>query len=87
MHGTIELAQNSLELELQQKAARERAYSLPLAELDPGFTSNDILVADTLDGKALFASQGPLRVIAPKDSRAARSVRMLQRLEVVRLKK
>jgi DMSO/TMAO reductase YedYZ molybdopterin-dependent catalytic subunit len=58
-----------------------------LAELDPGFTSNDIIVADTLDGQALFAYQGPLRIIAPKDSRAARSVRMLQRLEVVRLKK
>ena len=58
-----------------------------LAELDPGFTSNDIIVADTLDGKPLFAYQGPLRIIAPKDSRAARSVRMLQRLEVVRLKK
>jgi DMSO/TMAO reductase YedYZ molybdopterin-dependent catalytic subunit len=58
-----------------------------LAELDPGFTSSDIIVADTLDGKPLFAYQGPLRIIAPKDSRAARSVRMLQRLEVVRLKK
>lgn len=58
-----------------------------LAELDPGVTSNDIIVADTVDGKALFAYQGPLRIVAPKDSRAARSVRMLQRLEVVRLKK
>jgi len=58
-----------------------------LAELDPGFTSNDIIVADTLDGKPLFAYQGPLRIVAPKDSRAARSIRMLQRLEVVRLKK
>ena len=29
----------------------------------------------------------PQRIIAPKDSRVARSVRMLQRLEVMRLKK
>ncbi|MEO6238504.1 MAG: molybdopterin-dependent oxidoreductase [Vicinamibacterales bacterium] len=58
-----------------------------LAELDPGFTSNDIIVADTTDGKPLFAYQGPLRIVAPKDHRPARSVRMLQRLEVVRLKK
>lgn len=58
-----------------------------LAELDPGFTSNDIIVADTIDGKPLFAYQGPLRIVAPKDVRAARSIRMLQRLEVVRLKK
>ncbi len=58
-----------------------------LAELDPAFTSNDIIVADTIDGKPLFAYQGPLRIVAPKDSRAARSIRMLQRLEVVRLRK
>jgi DMSO/TMAO reductase YedYZ molybdopterin-dependent catalytic subunit len=58
-----------------------------LAELDPAFTSNDVIVADTIDGKPLFAYQGPLRIIAPKDARPARSVRMLQRLDVVRLKK
>jgi hypothetical protein len=58
-----------------------------LAELDPGFTSNDIIVADTIDGRPLFAYQGPLRIVAPKDARAARSIRMLQRLDVVRLKK
>ena len=46
-----------------------------LAELDPGFTSNDIIVADTIDGKPLFAYQGPLRIVAPKDARAARSIR------------
>jgi hypothetical protein len=58
-----------------------------LAELDPDFTSNGIIVADTVDGKPLFAFQGPLRIVAPKDARAARSIRMLQRLDVVRLKK
>ncbi len=58
-----------------------------LAELDPAFTSNDIIVADTIDGKPLFGYQGPLQIVAPKDSRAARSIRMLQRLDVVRLKK
>jgi DMSO/TMAO reductase YedYZ molybdopterin-dependent catalytic subunit len=55
-----------------------------LAELDPGFTSNDIIVADTIDGKPLFDYQGPLRIVAPHDKRAARSIRMLQRIEVVR---
>ena len=38
-----------------------------LAELDPGFTSNDIIVADTIDGKPLFDYQGPLRIVAPHD--------------------
>ena len=60
-------------------------FSLP--ELDPAFTGNDIIIADTIDGKALFAFQGPLLIVVPKDSRAARSIRMLQRLEVVRLRK
>jgi len=58
-----------------------------LAELDPGFTPNDIIVADTVDGKPLFDYQGPFRIVAPHDKRGARSIRMLQRLEVVRLLK
>jgi DMSO/TMAO reductase YedYZ molybdopterin-dependent catalytic subunit len=58
-----------------------------LAELDPGFTGSETIVADTIDGKPLFAYQGPFRIVAPKDSRGARSIRMLQRLDVVRLRK
>jgi len=58
-----------------------------LAELDPDFTGNDIIVADTVDGKPLFDYQGPLRVVAPHDKRGARSVRMLQKIDVVRLPK
>src|SRR5262245_916944 len=58
-----------------------------LAELDPVFTGSEVIVADTIDGKPLFAYQGPLRIVAPKDTRAARSIRMLERLEVVQLKK
>ncbi|HUK33394.1 MAG TPA: molybdopterin-dependent oxidoreductase [Vicinamibacterales bacterium] len=58
-----------------------------LAELDPAFTSNEIIIADSVDGQPLFEYQGPFRLVAPHDKRGARSVRMLQRLEVVRLKK
>ncbi len=58
-----------------------------IGELDPVFTSNDIIVADTIDGKPLFGYQGPLRIVAPRDTLGARSIRMLTRLEVVRLKK
>jgi DMSO/TMAO reductase YedYZ molybdopterin-dependent catalytic subunit len=58
-----------------------------LAELDSDFTSNDIIVADTVDGKPLFDYQGPLRIVAPHDKRGARSVRMLQKIDVVRLPK
>ncbi len=58
-----------------------------LAELDPAFTPNDIIVADTIDGKPLSDHQGPLRIVAPHDKRGARSIRMLQRIDVVRLVK
>jgi hypothetical protein len=60
-------------------------FSLP--EIDPAFSSAEIIVADTIDGKPLFAYQGPLRIVSPKDTRPARSIRMLQRLDVVRLRK
>ena len=60
-------------------------FSLP--ELDSAFTSNDIIIADTVDGQPLFDYQGPFRIVAPRDKRGARSIRMVQRLEVVRLRK
>lgn len=58
-----------------------------LAELDPVFTDNQVLLADTAGGKPLGGAQGPFRLVAPKDKRGARSVRMLARLEVVQLRK
>jgi DMSO/TMAO reductase YedYZ molybdopterin-dependent catalytic subunit len=58
-----------------------------LAELDPEFGQESILVADRRDGKALFGYQGPLRLICTNDKAGARSVRMLQELEFVLLQK
>jgi DMSO/TMAO reductase YedYZ molybdopterin-dependent catalytic subunit len=58
-----------------------------LAELDPGFTRSEIIVADSADGKPLFDYQGPLRIVAPKDTRGARGVRMLEKLQVVQVRK
>jgi DMSO/TMAO reductase YedYZ molybdopterin-dependent catalytic subunit len=58
-----------------------------VAELDPAFTANDVIVADTGNGKPLLEAQGPFRLVAPRDKRAARGVRMLQALQVVRLVK
>ena len=58
-----------------------------LAELDPAFIDNQILLADTANGKALFGSLGRFRLVAPKDKPGARSVRMLTTLEVVQLRK
>lgn len=58
-----------------------------LAEIDPGFTDNQILIADTADGQPLAPLRGPLRLVAASDKDGARSVRMLERLTVVRLRK
>lgn len=58
-----------------------------LAELDPAFIDNQILLADTANGKPLFGAQGRFRLVVPKDKPGARSVRMLTTLEVVQLRK
>ncbi len=57
-----------------------------LGELDPAFIDNEILLADTANGKALFGAQGRFRLVVPKDKPGARSVRMLTKLEVVQLR-
>lgn len=58
-----------------------------LGELDPTFIDNEILLADTANGKPLFGAQGRFRLVVPKDKPGARSVRMLTRLDVVQLRK
>ena len=58
-----------------------------LGELDPAFIDNEILLADTANGKPLFGAQGRFRLVAPKDKPGARSVRMLIKIEVVQLRK
>lgn len=58
-----------------------------LAELDPMFREDRVLLADQADGKPLFAYQGPFRLVVPGDKRGARSVRMLERIDVVQLRK
>ncbi len=58
-----------------------------LAEVAPEFANEPILVADKRDGKPLFGYQGPFRLVCPNDKAGARSVRMLETLELVRLQK
>ncbi len=58
-----------------------------LGELDPAFIDNEILLADTANGKALFGAQGRFRLVVPKDKPGARSVRMLTRIEIVQVRK
>jgi DMSO/TMAO reductase YedYZ molybdopterin-dependent catalytic subunit len=58
-----------------------------VGELDPAFGNESVLIADKRDGKPLFRYQGPLRLVCPNDKAGARSVRMLETLEFVRLQK
>jgi len=58
-----------------------------LGELDPSFIDNEILLADTANGKPLFGSQGRFRLVVPKDKPGARSIRMLTKIEVVQVRK
>ncbi len=58
-----------------------------LAEVAPEFANEPILVAGTRDGKPLPDSQGPFRLICPNDKEGARSVKMLEEIVVVRLRK
>ena len=58
-----------------------------LGELDPAFIDNEILLADTANGKPLLGAQGRFRLVVPKDKAGARSVRMLTKLDVVQLRK
>lgn len=54
-----------------------------IAELDPVFREQQVLLADRLDGKPLLPHQGPLRLVIVGEGRGARAVRMLTRLRVV----
>jgi DMSO/TMAO reductase YedYZ molybdopterin-dependent catalytic subunit len=55
-----------------------------IAELDSGITDSGVMVADTLDGKALPPKVGPFRLVAPLEKRPARWVRRLKSITVVR---
>ena len=54
-----------------------------LAEMDGDFAGETVAVVDTVDGKALGAGQGPLRLVVPGDKRQGRWVRMLKAITVV----
>jgi hypothetical protein len=58
-------------------------YALP--EFDSAFTDSDIIIADKSNGQLLAGEQGPLRIVVPHDKKPARSLRMLERIDVVQL--
>lgn len=85
--GGTELRGKALTIFVVAEASDGYQAIFSVAELDPAFTDNQVLLADKADGKALFGAQGTFRLVAPKEKRGARSVRTLQKLEVVQFKK
>jgi DMSO/TMAO reductase YedYZ molybdopterin-dependent catalytic subunit len=69
------------------KAKDGYAVAFTLGELDASFGNESVLIADKRDGEPLFGYQGPLRLVCPNDKAGARSVRMLESLEFVKLQK
>ena len=69
------------------KASDGYQVTFTLGEIDPSFGNTMILIADKRDGAPLPGNQGSLRLIVPNDHEGARSVRMLETLEFVRLRK
>ena len=56
-----------------------------LAETDPGTRADKIILADRADGAPLKADEGPFRIVAAGDLRPARSARMIEKIEVIRM--
>jgi hypothetical protein len=54
-----------------------------LAEFDEAFSRRTLLLADRMDAKPLADTAGPLQLVVPGDTRAARWARMVTSLEVV----
>jgi hypothetical protein len=78
---------NALASYVLAKASDGYQVAFTLGEIDPSFGNTPILIADHRDGAALTGNQGSLRLVVPSDHEGARSVRMLETLEFVRLKK
>ena len=55
-------------------------FALP--EFDPTFTDARALIADRLNGKPIPSNRGPLWLVVPTDKDTARSVYMVDRIEI-----
>ncbi|WP_128548648.1 molybdopterin-dependent oxidoreductase [Larkinella soli] len=64
------------------KAADNYEVLFALPELDPGFTSRTVLLADAVDGAPLPEGVGPYRVIVPDEKKPARWIREVKTIEV-----
>jgi len=64
------------------RAADGFSSILSIAETDPVYRANPVILADTVGGKPLDAREGPYRVVVDGDLRASRSPRAVVSVEV-----
>jgi hypothetical protein len=53
-----------------------------LAEIDPEFTNQVIMLATEKDGSPLSTGEGPFRIVAPNDKKPARWIREVRSIKV-----
>ena len=64
------------------KAADAYEVLFALPEIDPDFTAQTILLADSVDGAPLPQGIGPYRIVVPGEKKPARWIREVKSMEV-----
>jgi hypothetical protein len=59
---------------------------IALPEIDPAFTTKQIILAFLRDGKPLDDKEGPYRIVIPNEKRPARWARQVTALRIVDVK-
>jgi DMSO/TMAO reductase YedYZ molybdopterin-dependent catalytic subunit len=67
------------------EAADDYHVIFSLAELDSSFQDSEVLLADTMDGAPLPTDQGPFKLVAPREKRPARWIKMVKSITVGRV--
>lgn len=80
-----DLRGDALRSVVRAQGADGYAVLFALGDLDPMLGNGRVVIANQCDGQPLAAGDGPLRLLADGDKRGARSVRQLERLEVLTL--
>ena len=78
-----ELRGENLTKYLLVQAADGYEVVFSLAEIDPEFTNQVLLLATEKDGNPLPAGEGPFRIIVPNDKKQARWIREVRSMRVV----
>ncbi len=82
-----ELRGGNLALVVRVSARDGYSAVFALAELDPTFRDDQVLLADRRDGGVIADEEGPFRLVAPGEKRQGRWVRQVDRIDVLRAAK